>query len=129
MTSSSTSSIVVRRPRAPVLLLACRLSAAASSASSLKIELDLVQREELLVLLDDSVLRLGRGCAPASSCVERVEATIDRQAADELRDQAVLEQVVVRDVLQQLLSACSLVGSRRSALKPSERLLADARAR
>ena len=59
MTSSSTSSMVVRRPRAPVL----RSSAWRGGGLQRLVgedQLDIVEGEELLVLLDDRVLRLGQ---------------------------------------------------------------------
>ncbi len=51
--------MMVRRPRAPVFCLRA-LSAAASRASSVNDKLHLVLSQQLLVLLDDGVLRLGK---------------------------------------------------------------------
>src|SRR5579883_605392 len=62
-------------------------------------ELHLVQRQELLVLLDDGVLGLGQD-ADQVFLVQRVERHSHRQAAHELGDQAVLEQVIRREPVQ-----------------------------
>ena len=59
ITFSSTSSRMARRPRAPVPR-SMHWSAIASRASSAELELDAVELEELLVLLDQRVLRLGQ---------------------------------------------------------------------
>ena len=55
----------------------------------MKISSTSVQREELLVLLDDGVLRLGQD-AHQLGRRQMIERDGDRQATDELRDQAVL---------------------------------------
>ena len=72
-------------------------------------QLHLVQVEELLVLLDDRVLRLGQD-PDQRILVQRLEHDGDRQATDELGDQAKLQQVVgdhLRLGLAWLLSAAS----------------------
>src|SRR5438132_13517291 len=70
-------------------------------ASRLKHELDVVQREELLILLHERVLGLGED-AHDVLLIEVVQGDDDRQAADELRDEAVLQQVLRLQVLQGL---------------------------
>src|SRR2546426_2014726 len=69
--------------------------------SLLEDELDVVEREELLVLLDERVLGLGED-AHDVLLVEVVQGDDDRQAADELRDEAVLQEVLRLQVLQGL---------------------------
>ena len=103
ITSSSVSSRTVRRPRAPVLWLIAS-SAQASSASSVKTSSTPSMREEALELLEERVLRLRQDAAQLL-LAQRLQADDQRQPADELRDQAVLEQVVVGDVLEQLVDA------------------------
>ena len=67
-------------------------------------QLDAVQGEEALELAQDRVLRL-RQDADQHVLAQRLQPDDHRQAADELRDQAVGQQVVVRDVLHQLVDA------------------------
>src|SRR5712691_11202453 len=64
-------------------------------------ELDVVQREELLVLLHERVLRLGED-ADDVLLVEVVQGDDDRQAADELGDEPVLQEVLRLQVLERL---------------------------
>src|SRR5260370_26645301 len=64
-------------------------------------ELHVVQREELLVLLHERVLGLGED-AHDVLLVEVVQGDDDRQAADDLRDEAVLQKVLRLQVLQSL---------------------------
>ena len=85
-------------------------------------QLDVVQREELLVLLDDRVPRLGQDPDQVGR-VSVVERDGDRQAADELGDQAVLQQIVVGQVLQRVLDGA--FASSADEPKPDRRLLAD----
>ena len=87
MTSSSVSSRTVRRPRAPVLWWIAS-SAMHSRASGVNDELDVIQGEEALELAQDGVLRLLQD-ADQRVLAERLEADDERQAADELGDQAV----------------------------------------
>src|SRR4029077_17145738 len=56
-------------------------------------ELDVVEREELLVLLDQRVLRLGKD-ANDVLLVKVMQGHDDRQPADELRDEPVLQEVL-----------------------------------
>src|SRR6266851_6431998 len=65
----------------------------------LKDELDVVQREEFLVLLHERVLGLGED-ADDVLLVKVVQGHDDRQASDELGDEAVLEQVLRLHVLE-----------------------------
>src|SRR5258708_998209 len=67
----------------------------------LKDELDVVQREEFLVLLHERVLGLGED-ANDVLLVEVLQRDDDRQAADELRDEPVLQQVLRLQQLQRL---------------------------
>jgi hypothetical protein len=64
-------------------------------------ELDRVVVEEALVLLDERVLRLGEDLDEVFA-LELVDVGDDRQAADELGDEPVGEQVFRHDVAQQL---------------------------
>src|SRR5258708_2945907 len=77
-------------------------------------ELHVVQREELLVLLDERVLGLGED-ADDVLLVEVVQGDDDRQAADELRDEAVLQKVLRLQVLQSLGDGLALDLEVRSA--------------
>ena len=95
ITSSSTSSRIARRPRAPVPRFSAS-SPTASSASSVKHEVDVVELEELLVLLQQRVLRLDED-ADQRVLVEAVHRADDRQPADELGDQPELQQVLGQD--------------------------------
>src|SRR4029077_21124579 len=61
--------------------------------SLLEDELDIVEREELLLLLDERVLGVGED-ADDVLLVEVVQGHDDRQAPDELGDEPVLEQVL-----------------------------------
>ena len=92
MTSSSTCSRIERRPRAPVLR-ASALRAIARSAQLADLELDAFHAEHLLVLLDQRVLRLDQDL-DQRRLVELVERRHDRQPADELGNQAELDQVL-----------------------------------
>ena len=98
--SSSTDSMIVRRPRAPVLRLSA-LRAIASSASGRHFQFHAFHVEQLLELLGDRVLRLGEDL-DQRFLVELLERGDHRQAADELGDQAELDQVLGLDVGQQL---------------------------
>src|SRR6202162_2593571 len=77
-----------------------RLQSARTCASKQR-PLHVVQREELLVLLDQRVLRLGED-AHDVLLVEVVQRDDDRQAADELRDEPVLQQVLRLELLERL---------------------------
>ena len=95
MMSSSTSSTMVRRPRAPVFWLrAC--AAVSSSASGGEDQVDFVQLKELAVLLDDRVLGL-RQNANQGVAIQRLETHEDGETSDELGNQAVLEQILGND--------------------------------
>src|SRR6266851_962116 len=69
--------------------------------SLLEHELDIVQREELLVLLDQGVLGLGED-AHDVLLVKVVQRDDDRQAADELGDESVLQEVLRLQLLERL---------------------------
>src|ERR1019366_475977 len=64
-------------------------------------QFDIVEREELLVLLDERVLRLGED-ADDVLLVEVIQRHRDRKPADELRDEAVLEQVLSLQLAEHL---------------------------
>src|SRR5439155_12428940 len=64
-------------------------------------QLDIVQGEKLLVLLDERVLRLGEDSDDVR-LIEVVEGDGDRQAADELGDQPVLQQIHGLELLEDL---------------------------
>src|ERR1700694_5026203 len=64
-------------------------------------KLDVVEREELLVLLDERVLRLGEDPHDVL-LVQVVQRHDDRQAADELGDEPVLQKILRLKVLQRL---------------------------
>src|SRR5256886_15721739 len=76
-------------------------------ASFLEDELDVVQREELLVLLHERVLRLGED-AHDVLLVQVVQRDDDRQAADELGDEPVLQKVLRLQVLESLRNGLAL---------------------
>ena len=83
---------MARRPRAPAVA-AERLARDRRERALGELELHAVHLEELLVLLDQAVLRLGED-VDQRVLVELVQRGDDRQAADELGDQAELEQVL-----------------------------------
>ena len=89
MRSSISSSRMIRRPRAPTLrferLLGDRLEGLVG-----ELELDALELQDRLVLPDQAVLGLVED-AHQRRLVELLERRDDRQAADELRDQAVLD--------------------------------------
>src|SRR6202140_1209631 len=89
-------------------------------------ELDVVQREELLVLLDERVLRLGED-AHDVLLVEVVQRDDDRQTADELRYEPVLQQVLRLEVLERLRNrlAFDLVVRRPETDRPAADALLD----
>src|SRR5690606_25222585 len=66
-----------------------------------ELELDALHLEELLILLRQRVLRLGENLHERV-LVELLERCDDRQTADELRNEPVLDQVLRLDVLQHL---------------------------
>ena len=114
---------MVRRPRAPVLCLSAS-RAVARIASGGEDQLHLVEVEELLVLLDDGVLRLGHDL-DQRVLVQRLEHHHHGQAADELGDQAVLQQVFGDDLLLRLARLLCI----SSALEAEAMVLVDARCR
>lgn len=67
-----------------------------------ELELDVVHGEQLLVLLDWGVLRLGQD-AQQGVLVERLERADDGQAADDLGDDAVLHEVFRADLVDELV--------------------------
>ena len=85
-------------------------------------QLDPVEAEEALELLDDRVARLGEDRDQVLAR-ELVHGARDRQAADELRDQAVLHQVLGQADLEQL--ARVLLGLGRDRRAEADALVAD----
>jgi hypothetical protein len=75
------------------------------------VELDAVDAEELLVLLDEGVAGLGED-AHELVLGELFEGGDDGEAADELGDEAELEEVFALHLAQELADALILRGSR-----------------
>ena len=100
MVSISDCSMIERRPRAPVLR-ASALRAIAASADGRISSSTPSMREELLVLLDQRVLRLGEDLHQRvfGQLAQRGD---DRQAADQFGDQAELDQVFGLDLAEDL---------------------------
>ena len=90
--------MIERRPRAPVLRAIARL-ATEFSASSVNESLTPSISNRRLILLDQRVLRLGQDL-DQRALVEVVQRGDHRQAADELRDQAELQQILGLDLAQ-----------------------------
>ena len=68
----------------------------------LEFELDVVHRQQFLILLDGSVFGLGQD-AQQRVFVEGFEGADDRQAADDFRDDAVLHEVFRTDLMDELI--------------------------
>src|SRR5690606_5948807 len=85
-----------------------------------ELELDALHLEELLILLRQSVLRLGENLHERV-LVELLERRDHGQPADELRDQPVLDQILRLDVLKHLVDVAA-----RLFLAPHFRNEADA---
>ena len=113
---------MARRPRAPDCARE-RLLRDGLQRALRELELHPVHLEELLVLLHERVLRL-REDVDERVLVQLVERREHRQAADELRDQAELEQVLRLHLLEQLAELVVLLALDVGA--EAERLLADA---
>ena len=92
MISSSVSSRMARRPRAPVPRLSafCRDRA---QRGLLEGDLHVLEVEQLHVLLGERVLRLLEDL-DQRVFVERLERYHDRQAADQLGNQPVAQQII-----------------------------------
>src|SRR3954469_22000646 len=86
-------------------------------------QLDAVELEEALELLDQGVARLGQDRDQVVAR-ELVDHRYHRQAADELRDQPVLDEVLGQDLLEQL--ARVLVALRRNGRAEAHAPVADA---
>src|SRR3979411_956726 len=96
-------------------------------ASLLEDELDIVEREELLVLLSPRVLGLGED-AHDVLLVEVVQRDDDRQPADELRNEPVFQQVLRLQLLPRLRPRLALDPVARRAKPdgpPADPLLDD----
>ena len=122
MMSSIACSRMARRPRAPRLRIE-RLARHRLQRALGELELHAVHLEELLVLLHERVLRL-REDVDQRVFVQLVQRRQHRQAADELRDQAELEQVLRLHLLEQLAELEVLLALDVGA--EAERRLADA---
>src|SRR6185503_18151188 len=72
------------------------------------LELHALHVEQALVLLDERVLRLGQDL-DQRAFVELFQRREHRQAADEFRDQAVLDQVLGLDVLQEVVGGLGVL--------------------
>src|SRR5262245_46077023 len=105
MVSSRMLSKIERRPRAPVL----RSIALRNRAQRLvgKRQLDVLHLEQALVLLDQRVLRIGEDPLQRSF-VEILERRNHRQAANELRNEAILQEVLRFDMAEDLAGATIL---------------------
>ena len=90
--------MIIRRPRAPILRCERRLGDRLERVVG-EAQLDVLVLEQLLVLTRDRVARL-REDLDQRRLVELVQRADDRQAADELGDQAVLDQIFRLDLLE-----------------------------
>ena len=90
--------MIIRRPRAPILRCERRLGDRLEGVVG-EPQLDVLVLEQLLVLPRDRVARL-RQDLDQRRLVELVQRADDRQAADELGDQAVLDQVLRLELLE-----------------------------
>ena len=81
-----------------------RLAAIALQRVLGEVEADVLHLEQPLVLLDQRVLRLGQDL-DQRRLVEVLERRDHRQAADEFRDQAELQQILRLDLAQDLAGA------------------------
>ena len=106
---------MLRRPRAPVSRSLASLAISLQGAGR-ELELRAFHLEELLVLPDQGVLRLGQD-ADQRVLVERVERRQHRQTADELGDHAELDQVVAGHLAEQFAQLLFAV-ARSCAPKP-----------
>ena len=125
MRSSISSSRMMRRPRAPDVALE-RLAGDRVERLVGELELDPLELEDRLVLPDQAVLGLVED-AHQRRLVELLERRDHRQAADELGDQAVLDQVLGQHVLEQAGGLLLLLALDLGA--EAERLLVHAAAR
>ena len=114
--------MIIRRPRAPILRSSAD-SAIASSAVVGEAQLDVLVLEQLHVLTRDGVARL-RQDLDERRLVELVQRADDRQPADELGDQAVLDQILRLELLERRADVAA--AQRLHVGLEAERLLADA---
>ena len=103
MVSSRMPSRIERRPRAPVLRSIAFLATDVQRLVG-EAQLDVLHVEQLLILLHQRVLRLDQDL-DQGFLVEVLERGDHRQAADELGDQAELEQILGLGLLQHLAGA------------------------
>src|SRR5688572_19695081 len=112
------------RPEPPRAGLALRRACSCRLQGLLReLQLHFVQREELLVLLDDRVLGLGED-AHEIHLVERHERDDDRETADELGDKAIFQEIVGHDLLEDGAGLLGVVAERGAE---AHGLLTDAR--
>ncbi len=111
-------SMIERRPRAPVLRSMALLGDRARSASSWKVSIDTLHLEQPLVLLQERVLGLASGSRSGRSRRDPRAWPDHRQAADELGNQTVLQQVLRLDDRGTPRRCGDPPAQRRSAPKP-----------
>ena len=97
--SSMMSSMIIRRPRAPILRAQRRLGDRLERVVG-EAQLDVLVLEQPLILPRDGVARL-REDLDERRLVQFVQRADDGQAADELRDEAVLDQIFRLDLLDE----------------------------
>ena len=95
--------MIERRPRAPVRRSIAFLAIDVERLV-LERQVGVLHLEQALILLDQRVLRLGEDLLQRV-LVEVLERRDDRQAADEFRDQAELQQILRLDVAEHLAGA------------------------
>ena len=121
-TSSSVSSMIERSPRAPGLAFQ-RLVGHRHQRLVSEHELDPVELEEALELLDEGVARLGEDLHELIAA-ELVDRRHHRQAADELGDQPVLDEILGQAALERLAGVALLLAHDLGA--EADALMADA---
>ena len=114
--------MIERRPRAPVARSSALFAIAAERVLG-EDQVDRVVVEEALVLLDERVLGLEQDPDQVFA-VERVHRRDDRQAADELGDQAVGDQILRHHLREEILGRAVLARPQLGA--EADRVAADA---
>jgi hypothetical protein len=84
-----------------------------------ELELDVLELEELLVLLDQGVLRLGEDLDERLLVEVADTGADDGQAADELGDEAELQQVLGQHLGEEVAEVLLVAALRMSAPKPT----------
>ena len=114
--------MIDRRPRAPVSRVE-RLVGDRPQRVLGEVEIDVVVVEEALVLLDERVLRLGQDLDEILA-LQLMHRRQHRQAADELGDQAEVEEILGHHLREELGAVG--VALRRDLAAEADRVLADA---